>query len=210
MSQIKSNLENTPDIDRQIAESILRKVAESNRTSLEFFTDNSLLIGKLAGAMAERFQSGGRLFVMGNGGSACDAEHIAVEFMHPIFEKRKALPCVSLTTSNALLTAISNDTDFSRIFSLQLSQFAKPNDMVLAVSTSGMSANLVNGLKVAREIGALTIAFGGRDGGRLKDLADYSLVVASFSIHRIQESHTMLLHVLWDTIHLLAGEDDVI
>src|SRR5262245_29059212 len=95
-----------------IAEAILRKARESADTSLGFFASNLEKIESLAVAMAERFARGGRLFVMGNGGSSCDADHVAVEFMHPIFEKRRAFPCLSLSTGSALLSAISNDMDF--------------------------------------------------------------------------------------------------
>ena len=192
------------------ADKILRKVRESAETSLSFFESNRFRIEDLAVVMAERFRGGSRLFVMGNGGSACDAEHVAVEFMHPIFEKRKALPCLSLSAGSALLSAISNDIDFSRVFGAQLVNLAQPEDMVLAISTSGMSANLVHALGEAKKLGLMTIAFSGKDGGRLKDAADWSFVVPSYSIHRIQESHVILLHILWDTIHLALGEEDIV
>jgi len=199
-----------PAYDHQLVAAIKRKAHESSAASLAFFDDQAEAVSALAAAMSERFAGGGRLFVMGNGGSSCDAEHVSVEFMHPIFEKRKPLPCISLTTGNALLTAISNDVDFSRVFSTQLRSLATEKDMALAISTSGMSANLVAALKEAREIGCMTIAFGGKDGGRVKELADWSLVVPSYSIHRIQEAHTLLLHILWDSIHLCMGEEDVV
>ena len=192
------------------ADAILRKVRESAETSLSFFESNRFRIEDLAVVMAERFRGGSRLFVMGNGGSACDAEHVAVEFMHPIFEKRKALPCLSLSAGSALLSAISNDIDFSRVFGAQLVNLAQPEDMVLAISTSGMSANLVHALGEAKKLGLMTIAFSGKDGGRLKDAADWNFVVPSYSIHRIQESHVILLHILWDTIHLALGEEDIV
>src|SRR5262249_23166669 len=159
------------------------------------------IIERLAAAMAERFAQGGRFFVMGNGGSSCDAEHFAVEFMHPIFEKRRPLPCLSLSAGSALLSAIANDVDFSRVYGAQLVNLARPEDMALAISTSGQSANLIYALQEAKKLGLMTIAFAGKDGGRLKDTADWSLVVPSYSIHRIQETHVMLLHILWDTIH---------
>ena len=205
-----TDLPNRQAHDQQLVAAIKRKARESGEVSLAFFEDQAETVSGLAAAMSERFAAGGRLFVMGNGGSSCDAEHVSVEFMHPIFEKRKPLPCISLTTGNALLTAISNDADFSRVFSTQLRSLATAQDMALAISTSGMSANLVSALKEARAIGCMTIAFGGKDGGRVKDLADWSLVAPSYSIHRIQEVHTLLLHILWDSIHLCMGEEDVV
>src|SRR4029450_13488209 len=108
-----------------------------------------------------------RLYVVGNGGGAPAAQHVAVEFCHPIVEKRRPLPALALTTDTALLTAISNDRDFARVFGDQLRTLARPGDMALALSTSGQSPNLLHGLEVARDLGLLTVAFTGKDGGRL-------------------------------------------
>jgi D-sedoheptulose 7-phosphate isomerase len=193
-----------------VKEAILRKARESADVKEQFFRAEADRIEALVREMAKRFASGGRLYVMGNGGSATDAQHISVEFFHPIIEKRKALPAIALTTDQALLTAIANDRDFAKIFADQLRVLARPGDMVLAVSTSGKSPNLVQGLEVAGELGLLTIAFTGKDGGRLPDLAEYCFVVPSFSIHRIQETHVTLYHILWDLVHVAFGEDDVI
>ncbi|MBX9666261.1 MAG: SIS domain-containing protein [Candidatus Obscuribacterales bacterium] len=200
-----------PDmIDILLQEAILRKSLESQQVIAKFFESNANQIAQLSSTMKERFLSGGRLFSIGNGGSACDAEHAAVEFMHPIFEKRRALQAISLTSSSALLTALANDIDFKKVFTKQLEQLATEVDMLLAISTSGMSPNLVDAVKFAREKRMLTVSFLGKDGGRMADLADYNFVVPSFSIHRIQEAHTLLLHVLWDCVHLSMGEDDLI
>lgn len=189
---------------------IMRKVRESTSTALGFFEEHADRLIALAGTMAAAFQSDRRLFVIGNGGSSCDAEHVSVEFMHPIFEKRKPLTCISLTSQTALVSAIANDIDFSAVYSLPLAQLACKGDMVLAISTSGMSANLVRALQEARSKGLVTIAFNGKDGGRLTSVADWNFVVPSYSIHRIQETHVMLLHILWDLIHLNLGEDDIV
>ena len=191
-------------------EAILRKARESGDVKEQFFRAEADRIEALVRAMAVRFSGGGRLYVMGNGGSATDAQHIALEFFHPIVEKRKALPAMALTVDPALLTAISNYRDFAKIFADQLRVLARPGDMALAVSTSGKSPNLVQALEAARELGLLTIAFTGKDGGRLADLAEYCFVVPSFSIHRIQEAHVTLYHVVWDLVHVALGEDDVI
>ncbi len=195
--------------DSSFDQAILRKLEESAKASKSFFQSNLPIVSELAQVMAEHFSQGGKLFVAGNGGSSCDAEHIVVEFMHPIFEKRKPLPAISLCTQNALVTAIANDIDFSQIFSLQIEKLGSPGDMLLVLSTSGMSANLIAACKQAGKQNMLTIAFGGKDGGRLQELADYSLVVPSYSIHRIQEAHVLLLHILWDLVHLALGEEDI-
>jgi D-sedoheptulose 7-phosphate isomerase len=193
-----------------VKDAILRKARESADVKEQFFRAEADRIEALVRAMAARFSAGGRLYVMGNGGSATDAQHISLEFFHPIVEKRKALPAIALTADQALLTAISNDRDFAKVFADQLRVLARPGDMALAVSTSGKSPNLVQALETARELGLLTIAFTGKDGGRLPDLAEYCFVVPSFSIHRIQETHVTLYHIVWDLVHVALGEDDVI
>src|SRR5215470_5323881 len=191
-------------------ETILRKARESARGIESFCADAADRLEACARDVAARLGDGGRLFTFGNGGSACDAQHVAVEFLHPIIEKRRALPALALTTDTATLTAIGNDADFSMIFAEQLRLLGRPEDMALGISTSGQSANVARGLQAAREMGMLTLAFSGRDGGRLAELAEFPFVVPSFSIHRIQEAHTLLLHLLWDQLHVALGEEDVL
>jgi D-sedoheptulose 7-phosphate isomerase len=193
-----------------VKDAILRKARESADLKLSFFAAHAELLEKCVHALAERFAAGGRLFVIGNGGSACDAAHAAVEFQHPIIEKRRALPAIALCNDTALLTAVGNDTDFSRVFADQIALLARPADALLGISTSGASANVNRALAAARKQGLLTIGFAGRDGGALPDLCEFAFVVASWSIHRIQEVHTTLLHLLWDQLHVAMGEDDVL
>jgi len=193
-----------------VKDAILRKARESAEVKEEFFRAEAARIEALVHAMAERFARGGRLYVMGNGGSATDAQHVAVEFFHPIIEKRRPLPALALTADPALLTAISNDHDFAKVFADQLRVLGRPGDMALALSTSGQSPNLVQALLAGRDLGLLTIAFAGKDGGRLADVADHCFVVPSFSIHRIQEAQVALYHVVWDLVHVALGEDDVL
>jgi D-sedoheptulose 7-phosphate isomerase len=109
-----------------------------------------------------------------------------------------------------VLTAIGNDQDFSLIYSQQLKMLGKPGDMALGVSTSGKSANINRALGMAKEMRMLTIGFCGRDGGRMPPVCDFSFIVPSFSIPRIQETHETLLHVIWDLVHVIRGEEDVI
>ena len=182
-----------------VKDAIIRKARESAEVKEAFFR-----------AEAGAFERGGRLYVMGNGGGATDAQHVAVEFAHPIVEKRRPLPALALTTDNALLTAISNDRDFAKVFGDQLRLLGRPGDMALALTTSGQSPNLVHGVEVARELGMLTIAFTGKDGGRLAGVAEHVFVIPSFSIHRIQETHVALYHIVWDLVHVALGEDDVL
>ena len=191
-------------------EGILRKAKESAALKVAFVEAQATQIEACVGALAERFSRGGRLLVMGNGGSACDAQHVAVEFQHPIVEKRRALPALALTADAALLTAVGNDADFSQVFVRQIDLLARPEDAVLGISTSGASANVNRGLRRARDRGALTLGFAGRDGGAMVDLCEFCFVVPTWSVHRIQETHTLLLHLLWDELHVALGEDDVL
>jgi D-sedoheptulose 7-phosphate isomerase len=194
----------------ELRDKILRKCRESMATKEQFFTDQAGRIAECCKALANAFDHGARLFVMGNGGSSCDAAHVAVEFMHPIIEKRPALPAMALSADTALLTAVGNDQDFSMAFVQQLRMLARAGDIALGISTSGKSANVNRALQAAREISMITVGFSGRDGGRMPEFCDWCFTVPSFSIHRIQESHETLLHVLWDLIHVIRGEEDVI
>ncbi len=200
----------TSDAAGSLRASILRKCRESIMTKEQFFTAEADHIAECCGALARAFEKGARLFVMGNGGSSCDAAHVAVEFMHPIIEKRPPLPALALTTDTAILTAVGNDQDFAVAFVEQLRMLGKSGDIALGISTSGKSANVNRALQAARQIGMITVGFSGRDGGRMPEHCDWCFTVPSFSIHRIQETHETLLHVLWDLIHVIRGEEDVI
>jgi D-sedoheptulose 7-phosphate isomerase len=193
-----------------MTDAILRKVSESTRLALAFFEAEADRLDACARALAARFADGARLWAFGNGGSAADAEHVAVEFQHPIVAKRRPLPAFALVSAGPTLTAIGNDTDFGRVFEDQLELFARRGDVALGLSSSGASANVNRGLRRARALGCLTVGFAGRDGGAMVDLCDHPFVVPSWSIHRIQESHTMLLHLLWDQVHVALGADDVL
>jgi D-sedoheptulose 7-phosphate isomerase len=194
----------------ELRDKVLRKCRESMATKEQFFTEQADRIAECAAAMARAFDQGARLFLMGNGGSSCDAAHVSVEFMHPLIEKRPALPAVALTTDTAILTAVGNDQDFALAFVQQMWLLGRKGDMALGISTSGKSANVNRALQAAREIGMLTVGFSGRDGGRMPEHCDWCFTVPSFSIHRIQETHETLLHILWDLIHVIRGEEDVI
>jgi D-sedoheptulose 7-phosphate isomerase len=189
---------------------MLRKARESAQLIASYLEACAADLERAAITLAERFSRGGRLYALGNGGSACDAQHVAVEFLHPIVEKRRALPAQALCCDPALVTAIGNDGDFARVFATQVELVATERDAVLGISTSGSSTNVIRAMRRARELGACTLAFAGRDGGPLADLCDHVFVVPSWSIHRVQEVHTVLLHLLWDQVHLALGAPDVL
>ena len=192
-----------------LREKVLRKCGESMETKQTFFSRYADALDQMSRALAERFEKGGRLFAMGNGGSLCDALHIAVEFNHPIIEKRLAFPAIPLMTDIATMTAISNDLDFTRVFVNQLRLQAGPGDVAMVFSTSGKSPNLIYALEAAREKKMLTVAFSGKDGGRFPEVSDYCFIVPSYSIHRIQETHATAVHIIWDLVHIALGAEDV-
>ncbi len=191
-------------------DAILRKAAESAALTTRFVAEIAGELERCVIALAGRFERGGRLFVMGNGGSACDAQHVAVEFQHPIVEKRRPLPALVLGAEPSLLTAIGNDTDFARVFSEPLALLCRADDMLLGLSTSGASANVNHALRRGRALGLCTVGFAGRDGGAMVDLCDFCFTVPAWSVHRVQEVQTVLLHLLWDQLHVALGEDDVL
>lgn len=207
-----TNYSTTTAVDKltePFRDKVIRKCGESVEMKEKFFTKYAEGLEAMSRAMARRFQQGGRLFAMGNGGSLCDALHITVEFNHPIIEKRAAFPVIPLMTDIATMTAISNDIDFTRVFVNQLRILAAPSDMVMGFSTSGKSPNLIYAFETAREKGMMTVAFAGKDGGRFPDLVDYCFIVPSYSIHRIQEVHATAVHIVWDLVHIALGAEDV-
>ena len=188
---------------------VIRKCGESIEMKEKFFSRYAELLETMSRTMAERFQQGGKLFVMGNGGSLCDALHICVEFNHPIIEKRPAFPVIPLMTDIATMTAIGNDIDFTRVFLNQLRLLSAAGDMAMVFSTSGKSPNLIYALQAARDRKMMTVAFAGKDGGRFPEISEYCFIVPSYSIHRIQEVHATAVHVVWDLVHIALGAEDV-
>ena len=144
--------------------------------------------------------AGNKLLVMGNGGSAADAQHFAAELVGRFRLERRALPAIALTTDTSALTAIGNDYGFDRIFSRQVEALARPGDVVVGISTSGNSANIAQALQSGRDAGCHTIALLGRGGGDIKGLVDLPLVIPSDATPRIQEGHIIVIHILCDLL----------
>lgn len=145
---------------------------------------------------AEALLRGGKILLAGNGGSAADAQHIAAEFVGRFETERRALPALALTTDTSAMTAIGNDYGFERIFSRQVSALAQRGDILIAISTSGNSPNLVQAVNVARQKGTITIGLLGRDGGLLRGIVDFALVIPSEVTARIQEMHILIGHLI--------------
>jgi len=150
---------------------------------------------RLAQETASRMVVGGKVILMGNGGSAADAQHIAGEFVVKMNAERAPLPAIALTTDAPVLTAAANDYGFAEVFSRQLHALAGVNDLVVALSTSGNSANIIKGLEAARERRVFTAAFLGGDGGEASAHCDLPIIVPSPNPQRVQEMHALLGHV---------------
>lgn len=194
------------DLMEQLRFSLMEKARESAEVKTAFFDANKDAILAASLALAQAFQKGRKLLVCGNGGSATDAQHIAVEFMHPITVGRKALPAICLTNDIAMVTAVANDVGFSDVFVRQIIALGNEGDVLLGISTSGNSENLVHAFETARRMKLATIGFAGDDGGKMvemsgRGLLDFCLTVPTSSIHRIQETHVALYHIMWDMVH---------
>jgi D-sedoheptulose 7-phosphate isomerase len=143
---------------------------------------------------------GGRVYAFGNGGSAADAQHLAAELVGRFRRERRPLPGIALTTDSSALTCIGNDYSFAEVFSRQVGAFVLPNDVVVGITTSGNSENVVRGLEAARQRGAVTIALTGAAGGAAAKVASHVLAVPSATTARIQEMHVLIIHLICEKI----------
>ena len=147
-------------------------------------------------------KNGNKVLLMGNGGSAADSQHIAAEFVGRFKKERKGLPAIALTTDTSILTSVGNDYSFDEIFVRQIEALAHPSDLVVGISTSGNSENVIKGILKAKEIGCYTVGLLGKDGGKLKDLVDLSIVVPSNNTPRIQECHILIGHIVCEIVDM--------
>jgi len=160
---------------------------------------------RLAAAVSESLRGVGKVLFFGNGGSACDAQHLAAELTVRFERDRRALAALALTADGATLTAIGNDLGFDQLFARQITALGRPGDVAIGLSTSGTSPNVIEGLKAAREMGLVAAALGGRDGGALKGLAEPLLIVPAGETRRIQEMHITLGHALCAAVERALG-----
>jgi D-sedoheptulose 7-phosphate isomerase len=145
---------------------------------------------------ADAMKNGHKLMVAGNGGSAADSQHLVAEFVSRLTIDRPALRAIALTVDSSILTAIGNDFSYDNVFERQVEALGQAGDVLLGISTSGNSPNLIKALKYARAIGIITIGLTGKDGGKMRDLCDHNLIVPSGVTMNIQESHLALEHIL--------------
>jgi D-sedoheptulose 7-phosphate isomerase len=163
-------------------------------------------------AMAVRFHRGGKLVVFGPGGSSTDAQHVAVEFVHPVIVGKRALPAIALTTDVATVTGIAERDGVAAIFAHQIRFLADPADIALGISADGDSASVLAGLEAASELGLLTIALAGGDGGRIaaSKAVDHLLVARSADPRVVKEMHVTAYHVLWELVHVFFEQPGVL
>ncbi len=180
--------------------SITNYIKEHQRVTeivLSTLTDS---ISDVAKIIYKQISHGGKLMICGNGGSASDAQHIAAEFVNRFRRERSPLPAISLTTDTSVITSISNDYSFDKIFSKQIEALANPNDILLAISTSGTSPNITQALIAAKEKQCVTISLTGKTGGDMLALSDMAIVIPSDSTPIIQEMHLMIEHLICDLV----------
>ncbi len=150
--------------------------------------------------VVDTLKKGNKVLICGNGGSAADAQHMAAELTGRYKTERRGLPSIALTTDTSALTAIGNDYGYDRVFDRQVEALAQKGDLLIGISTSGNSANVVNAFNVAKEFGCATLGLSGRDGGAMNEVCDLNVVVASNNTPRIQEMHILFIHTICQII----------
>lgn len=176
-----------------------------------FFANETGRIAEACWAMARRFHQGGRLLAFGNGAWATDAQHVAVEFVHPVIVGKRALPALALTNDSATLSGLMAGGDREMPFVRQLKALARPQDMAMGFSPDGSCPNVVAALKVARQMGLLTLGLTGGDGGLLKRTElDFCFVVQTTDPLVIQETHETLYHILWELVHIFFEHEGLL
>ncbi|HBA60408.1 MAG TPA: phosphoheptose isomerase [Elusimicrobia bacterium] len=157
-------------------------------------------VKKIADALAKTVLSGGKILVCGNGGSACDSQHIAGELVGRFKKERRAIGAVALTADTSVLTCLGNDYGFDRVFERQVEALGRKGDALIAISTSGASANVLKAAKKARELGMLTVGFLGQNGGPLLDSCDLAFLAPAVDTPRIQEMHILAAHMICELV----------
>jgi D-sedoheptulose 7-phosphate isomerase len=191
---------------------ITDKINQTLRVKQDILKDNELIkkIDVITRVIVNAYRENKKVILFGNGGSAADAQHLAGELVGKFYLERKALASIALTTNTSELTAIANDYNFNRVFARQVEALVNSGDIVIGITTSGNSLNVIEGIKEAKLRGAITIGFTGASGGKLKENVDYLLKVPSEDTPHIQESHIMIGHIICYLIEkeLFGGRND--
>jgi D-sedoheptulose 7-phosphate isomerase len=182
MDRVRKFLKDSGDLKYQVADTLAGEILKATHI------------------IRDCLSNGGKLLLMGNGGSAADSQHIAAELIGRFKKERKAIPALALTVDSSSLTALGNDYGFETIFSRQIEALATPNDAVIGISTSGNSKNVILALNLAQKIGSKTIGLMGHEGGNMKDCVDIGIIVPSNDTARIQEVHITVGHIICEII----------
>lgn len=177
-------------------EIVIRELEESASIKRILAEKSSDVIANAAQTVLNAYKAGGKVFLIGNGGSAADAQHIAAELVGRFRLERKGLQAIALTTNTSTLTALANDYGYDRVFSHQLEALASDKDVLIAITTSGTSPNILKAAEMAHSKGVFVIGLTGESGGKLKDIADLTIMVPSDNTERIQEAHITIGHII--------------
>lgn len=182
------------------ANAILEKVRQARSVLDEF--DSGLIeqVAEMVALVVDAYRSNRKVMLMGNGGSAADAQHLAAELVGRFFKERKALEAIALNTNTSILTALGNDYGYEHTFRRQVEALAHEGDVVIGISTSGNSPNVIEALTEARRKRCHTIGLTGRSGGKMKDLVDLCLCAPSTSTPRVQENHILIGHIMCELV----------
>ena len=170
---------------------------ETIKQTFNKHADKILEISKL---VANTYKKGNRVLIAGNGGSAADSQHMATELVNRLYHHKKALSAIALSTDTSILTAWSNDEGFDYVYERQVEAHGHKGDILVVITTSGNSMNLIHAVKKAKEMGLITIALLGKDGGKMKRLCDYEIIVPSNDVARIQEAHELIYHLVCEYV----------
>ena len=192
-----------------IIDRLKKNLKASIEAKLLLMNDENCLkeYAKAVSAVVDRYKTGGRLYIAGNGGSAADAQHLAAEFVSKLAKDRAPLPAEALTVDSSILTAIGNDYGFDLVFSRQLAGKATNKDIFLGITTSGQSPNILKALEQCQKMKIPSIIFCGKDGGHAKHLADHCIIVAGNMTSTIQELHIVLAHTLCESVEAALFAD---
>ena len=179
---------------------IIKVAIDQHRNALRSVSRQRNTLEEIARCFTTALKNNGKILLCGNGGSCADAQHLAAELVGRFKKNRLPLPALALSTNTSILTAVGNDYGYATIFSRQVTALAKSEDVVVGISTSGNSQNIINAIKEAKKIGAKTVALLGKDGGKLKRLADIALVIEINDIPRIQEMHILAGHIICEIV----------
>ena len=190
---------------------VARRFEQSMTVPETFFENESERIAEACWAMARRFFQGGRLLAFGNGAQATDAQHVSVEFVHPVIVGKRALPALALTNDSATMSGMMAKGNTDSLFVYQLQVLARSQDIAMGFSLDGNDANVLEALNLAKQMGMLTICLTGGDGGLSKETEiDFVFVIQSHDPFVIQETHETLYHVLWELVHIFFEHEGLL